>query len=237
MAEQASATSLPWTKSTEVWFDDGNIILVAGGEGFRIFRGILAQQSPIFADMLKVPQPTATSGEIMYDGCPVVFMPDTALETKHFMKALHDIGSMESFSPPNSLDPATIYAIDDIIRLSMKYEVTRLVAVMCNALSQCFPASYDDFCKAYVTLQKMPAGESFMLATTLRASGSAGRKLLPPVLLLCAHQELSQILDGVAYTHRDGWSELDVQTKRAVLLARSKLHNMALGPRKATPAP
>ena len=35
----------------EFWFEDGNIILIAQHTGFRIFRGLLAVQSTVFADM------------------------------------------------------------------------------------------------------------------------------------------------------------------------------------------
>ncbi|KAI1795318.1 hypothetical protein LXA43DRAFT_1178791 [Ganoderma leucocontextum] len=38
----------------QFWFDDGNIILVVQHNGFRIYRGLLAEQSTIFAEMRSV---------------------------------------------------------------------------------------------------------------------------------------------------------------------------------------
>lgn len=54
----------------EPWFDDGNIVLVAGGQCFKVYRGTLSVHSPIFKDMFSCPQP-ADQGE-MIEGCAVV---------------------------------------------------------------------------------------------------------------------------------------------------------------------
>ncbi len=46
----------------EIWFNDGNIILVAGGTAFRVYRGLLAAQSIVFCDMFSssTPRPDET---------------------------------------------------------------------------------------------------------------------------------------------------------------------------------
>lgn len=44
-------------KRGEVWLDDGNVVLVAGGTAFRVHQSILSRNSDIFRDMFTVPQP------------------------------------------------------------------------------------------------------------------------------------------------------------------------------------
>lgn len=63
------------TKHPTLWFEDGNVVLIAENTGFRVYRGLLARHSDIFRDMFSVPQPQ-TAAEDSFDGCPVVRMAD-----------------------------------------------------------------------------------------------------------------------------------------------------------------
>jgi hypothetical protein len=75
-------------KCTDLWFDDGNIVLEAEGVGFKVYRGYLAQQSPVFAAMLTFP--ASQSPEDMYGGCPLVHMPDPADHLRYLLIAMND---------------------------------------------------------------------------------------------------------------------------------------------------
>lgn len=81
-------------RSQDVWYDDGNVVIQAENIAFKVFRGILASNSTVFADMFSVPQPTnaAFTGPDTYDSCPLVQIYDTPEDTKHFLKAIHDAG-------------------------------------------------------------------------------------------------------------------------------------------------
>ena len=79
-------------QSEDYWFDDGNIILVAGGTGFRLHKGILSRHSVVFGDMFSFPQ-SADSSE-QFDGCPVVYMTDDPLDLGHILSVLYDGGEM-----------------------------------------------------------------------------------------------------------------------------------------------
>src|ERR1700743_730602 len=76
--------------STDVWFEDGTIILEAEGCQFKVFKGILAANSTVFNDMLVVGSIPANNE--MVEDCPVVRVYDTALDLMHFLKALHHVG-------------------------------------------------------------------------------------------------------------------------------------------------
>lgn len=58
---------------TQVYFDDGNIVLVVGVTCFRVHRSLLAKYSPIFRDMFSLPQP---EDQETYDGVPMVELQD-----------------------------------------------------------------------------------------------------------------------------------------------------------------
>ncbi|KAJ7490882.1 hypothetical protein FB451DRAFT_1011882, partial [Mycena latifolia] len=68
-----------------LWFEDGNVIIHAETNHFRVYRGVLAARSPIFHDMLDLSQPQEQE---TLQGCPVVRLPDAAAEVAVFLKAL-----------------------------------------------------------------------------------------------------------------------------------------------------
>ena len=74
------------TRSTP-WFEDGNIILEAEGHQFKVFRGILAAKSVVFADMFIVSQPGPTG---LVEGCPVIHLSDKAKDIKVILEVLFD---------------------------------------------------------------------------------------------------------------------------------------------------
>lgn len=78
-----------YRRDSELWFDDGNIVLEAEGVAFKVYRGNLARHSSVFASMLSFPQPESSSMEL-YDGCPIVHMPDSAEHMRYFLAAIND---------------------------------------------------------------------------------------------------------------------------------------------------
>jgi hypothetical protein len=81
-------------RSQDVWYDDGNVVIQAENIVFKVFRGILASNSAVFADMFSVPQPTNVTGPDVYDSCPLIQIYDTPEDARHFLKAIHDAGSV-----------------------------------------------------------------------------------------------------------------------------------------------
>ena len=70
---------------------DGNVIIVAQGVGFRVYRGWLSMQSEVFRDMFNTPQPVESDlkQEDVSDDCPVpVYVTDTALEMRSLLSVL-----------------------------------------------------------------------------------------------------------------------------------------------------
>ncbi|TFK98497.1 hypothetical protein BDV98DRAFT_572768 [Pterulicium gracile] len=70
----------------DVWYEDGTIILRANNVMFKVYKGILSAQSPVFKDMFGVSQPFDAPS---YEGCLVVDVHDTPEDLTVFLKALH----------------------------------------------------------------------------------------------------------------------------------------------------
>jgi hypothetical protein len=72
------------------WFDDGNIVLEAEQMQFRVYRGILSENSVIFKDMFNLSRP---GSEAEVEGCPVVHLSDRADDLRMVLEVLHRFGA------------------------------------------------------------------------------------------------------------------------------------------------
>jgi len=143
-------------RSQDVWYDDGNVVIQAENIVFKVFRGILASNSAVFADMLSIPQPTNMSGPDMYDSCPSFKIYGTPEDAKHFLKAIHDAGlarfvmkrGWETNQTLRYYDVRTtskFSVVAGILRLSTKYQVPYLRKRAISHLTTMFPSSLQDF--------------------------------------------------------------------------------------------
>ena len=49
-------------RDADLWFEDGNVLLIAQDVEFLVYAGLLTKHSPVFRDMLSLPQPGPSSG-------------------------------------------------------------------------------------------------------------------------------------------------------------------------------
>ena len=74
----------------EFWYEDGSIILIASDVAFKAYRGPLIHHSPVFKDMLSMPQPPSSSTEP--SACqvelPVVPLTESASDLRHVLRLL-----------------------------------------------------------------------------------------------------------------------------------------------------
>lgn len=89
-------------KWSDIWFEDGNVVIQAEGTYFKVYRGALAASSPIFQDMFRIPQPPSR-GEITVEGCPVVYLSDTAADVTIVLQALFLRGCVLSIFKCNEM--------------------------------------------------------------------------------------------------------------------------------------
>lgn len=77
----------------DIWMSDGNIIVAARDEendtmsGFKCHQSVLAKQSTVFAELFTLNQP---EGAELYEGVPVVALPDAAADVKALLRIIYD---------------------------------------------------------------------------------------------------------------------------------------------------
>lgn len=82
----------------ELWFNDGNIVIVVEDKGFRVHKGILSQHSVVFKDMFAAETPLGSgmlgcAGSVHdeVDGIPAVQLQgDSPTDFSNFLKLVYD---------------------------------------------------------------------------------------------------------------------------------------------------
>ncbi|KZP13431.1 hypothetical protein FIBSPDRAFT_797890 [Athelia psychrophila] len=138
MADSTHSDEAGSTTRSEIWFEDGNVVLQAEGTHFKVYRGALAAHSPIFKDVFAMPQPPS-EGEAAIEGCPVVHLSDTAADVTIVLKALFLLSGHIVAGEP--LDFAVVAAF---LRLGKKYEIELLYAEALKRLRYEFPSTLKD---------------------------------------------------------------------------------------------
>jgi hypothetical protein len=72
---------------SDIWFEDGNVILQTSDKMYRAHRGVLSMHSTVFKDMFGVPQPT---DQPRIDGCHIVVLSDSAEDWDEFLPMLYN---------------------------------------------------------------------------------------------------------------------------------------------------
>ncbi|KAI0091080.1 hypothetical protein BDY19DRAFT_680917 [Irpex rosettiformis] len=129
-----------FTKHPDLWFEDGNVVLVAEGIGFRVYGGLLAKHSKIFCDMFSVPQPELKA-EDTCEGYPVVCLPDDgAEELAAVLNIIYDTNSSKRFYSRATRVPFLIVAA--AIRLGYKYAFNEIKDEALRRISLCYPRDW-----------------------------------------------------------------------------------------------
>lgn len=71
-----------------IWFDDGNIILVAEDMLFKVHRGLLSQRSQVFRDIVSIPRSPKPEESHLLDGVPLIRVIDKWKDLSYVLSAL-----------------------------------------------------------------------------------------------------------------------------------------------------
>ncbi|KAI0833883.1 hypothetical protein BC628DRAFT_1345951 [Trametes gibbosa] len=160
-----STTDSGTTKDAELWFDDGNIVLIAPDApskcdkvAFRVYKGILARASPVFSDLFELavahpeaatptlPAHIADEDDHLFDGCPAVTVTESAIEMRHFLRALFQSGVM-TLRVEYAITRQPFARLAAIARLAHKYQADALAAAAFERIEMFFTAQQNPWVK------------------------------------------------------------------------------------------
>ncbi|KAI0333055.1 hypothetical protein GY45DRAFT_1245344 [Cubamyces sp. BRFM 1775] len=128
-------------RDADYWFEDGNIILVARVVSFKVYKGLLAEHSPVFRNMFLIAQASPRSAaEQSADGCPVVYLDDTPEDLHQLFKFIFPLGASIRLNQAPMIDIEMLAAL---IRLDHKYELPSLHQQALSFLSTYYMADFD----------------------------------------------------------------------------------------------
>ncbi|KAL1718701.1 hypothetical protein EV715DRAFT_200617 [Schizophyllum commune] len=123
---------------SDVWLEDGNIILQAERTQFKFYKGLLALHSQVFSDMLAVvPQGQGASDSAVVEGCPVVELTDAAQDVRFMLLWL--------LEPRSYTAKPTISSVISAMRMGQKYMVVPLWEDVVERLHFEFPTKLEAY--------------------------------------------------------------------------------------------
>ncbi|KAI1788492.1 hypothetical protein LXA43DRAFT_640779 [Ganoderma leucocontextum] len=216
-SEISTVTTLANTvkRDPDLWFEDGNIILLSRDTAFRVYRGLLTRHSVIFRDLFAVAQPS--NSETM-ESCPVVHISDPPDDLRHLLRALCGLRKFPIISGER-MEFAELAAL---VRMSHKYHVEdlhsrsmhHLKSYFTNELSTWDSAGADGNLSLHITPPDAIAAVNLARLTHTDS-------VLPTALYLCC--QLDQELN-LGVERADGSVErLDQRDLELVLRGRTEL--------------
>ena len=79
-------------RSPEIWYEDGNVLLIAQEVEFRVHRSVLSRCSDVFKDMFEVGRPELSTYKSGSEDIPIVQLSDKANELTTFLKIVYSQG-------------------------------------------------------------------------------------------------------------------------------------------------
>ncbi|KAH9829562.1 uncharacterized protein C8Q71DRAFT_727995 [Rhodofomes roseus] len=197
----------PFSRDGRFWYEDGNIVVIAGNVGFRVYKGLLSAHSDVFRDMFSLPQP----GPDPVGDCPVVHVTDTAAELRSLLSVLLPT----QFLPEHRF--STFEDLANCTRLAHKYGMKQLLEDSLKGLEYYFPstlASWDRRNKLAIDTQAIVGVNVARLTNTL--------SLLPAALYLCCQLTAEELIEG--HPHSDNTEDtLSPEDLRLCLNKRAEL--------------
>ena len=178
-------------KVSDLWFEDGNLILQAENTIFRIYRGHLSARSSVFRDMFEFPPPA--EGNRTLDGMPIIEVYDTAEDMKQFLRALLD---SEFFEPPPS--PTTLHITHSVLKLATKYDVRFLRLRALAHLQSTYPTTLTAWA-ARDQSRTIPGVENTPFAALQIATEFGLDWLVPSIVYCISSHAIEKTLDGAVW--------------------------------------
>ncbi|KAJ7773971.1 hypothetical protein B0H16DRAFT_1510574 [Mycena metata] len=186
---------------SDIWFEDGNIIVQAEDTQFRVYKGPLCKSS----EVLKTAVDNMGDSKGV-DGCPLLFLSDSPTDLGHVFRALFD-----PWSNPDSV-PLPFEVVAAFLRLGRKYDMKPMYSRALARVTSVFPTSVEEFTacvptKLFVFADPPNAQRLEIVVDTILLA----RELTLPSLLPSALWYASVNLEAFANRRATSLSEIDRQ--------------------------
>ncbi|KAI0739205.1 hypothetical protein C8Q80DRAFT_1357930 [Daedaleopsis nitida] len=210
-------------RDDEFWEEDGNIVLVAGNVEFRVYRGVLAHHSPVFADMFSLPQPVGdvSTAPGSATSCPVVQLADSPEDLRHVLRAI--LPRKHARLVHDEAEDLSFHAISAYARLGHKFQIVSLLEQSTEFLMKTYGDKFDRW---HENRQPGPPKwqDEYAIGVVNIARLIGCPFILPGALALCCTLRPKQLLHG--FKREDGSEEkLDESDLLRCLNGRSELIN------------
>ncbi|KAJ7686503.1 hypothetical protein B0H17DRAFT_940412 [Mycena rosella] len=204
----------PVTRS-EIWYDDGNVILQSENTLFRVHWSILSQNSSFFRSLQGLPQPPEQPS---IEGFPVIELPDTLPDVETLLRALY----YPTFLSKKRLQLSVLAAL---IRLGRKYDFRDLLELAVERLIYENPPTLDGYMalsnpRYNMTCIESYTGVYFDIITLARENNILS-------VLPCAYYRAvlfsDQVFDGIEKKDGTSTSLAPIDQRRCVLGRESVL--------------
>ncbi|OAX44146.1 hypothetical protein K503DRAFT_861722 [Rhizopogon vinicolor AM-OR11-026] len=129
-ANRHSANVHAAIKYTDIYFKDGNIVLLAGMSYFLVHQGLLSRHSEVLDQLIRT-----MDNSLVLEGRPVLTLPDPSPDITHFLKAIYDGISFLTH------DSQGFPTLSSVLRMLTKYKVHHLRNDILRALSVSWPTT------------------------------------------------------------------------------------------------
>ncbi|KII87428.1 hypothetical protein PLICRDRAFT_255081 [Plicaturopsis crispa FD-325 SS-3] len=200
--ESSTSPSLRKITRSDIWYDDGSVVLQAEFVQFRVYREFLAQNSPVLKDLFESGSASTTSEETV-DKCPVVHLrKDTATDVRYLLHAIHNW----SMYPPWAFGMKPFPVVAAMLRLGKKYRIKHVYDSALRHIRGDYVSSLENpftsanpFRNIYI---ERTEGDEFKVVRLLRDTGI--HSPLPVAYYACGRTySTAKLLDEDSFTPED----------------------------------
>ncbi|KAJ7605360.1 hypothetical protein DFH06DRAFT_1252913 [Mycena polygramma] len=119
---------------SDIWFEDGNIILQAENTHFRVYKGTLCSSSQVLKDAIEDIEDSKG-----VEGCSFLMLSDSSFDVTYVLRTIFHPWSY----PENA--PWPFAAIAAFLRLGRKYQMKPLYDIALSRLAIVYPSSVLDY--------------------------------------------------------------------------------------------
>ncbi|KAI1795328.1 hypothetical protein LXA43DRAFT_881902, partial [Ganoderma leucocontextum] len=205
-----------FTRHTDFWLDNGNLILLAGNATFRVYQGLLMKKSVVFADMFSTGSADATE---TFDGCPVVCIPDHLEDLGDFLQYLMPCSELRL---RDGLPMSNFSELHTAIHLAHKYQCPDVETRALSVLTKYYTPHFTDYTRYNTSRPSMLRPPCNVAITAVNIARLTETLSMLPFALYQVCTLKGQMMDGYR-RHNGSIKHLSAEDLRLCIGARSDL--------------